>query len=396
MNKEVRKIFIVLILYSLAGGFFYNFQELWMESNNLSVQTIGTVYSICALISVSTIFLCSNLIKQNKLKKFTMSLLIGKTLIILMLFFLNNTGLNILIKFLIMLDYVMDVEIYACIYPMITLIGKNNKHYALRGIIYEVSYYTAVILTVVLLGKTVGYLKISYNLYCLIAAVLLLIGFIVLMYTNLEKYYTKSKEVNSNDLNVMTKMVKKISKDKIIKNYLMYSFTNNISYNILLGLLLIIFTKHLDFAVTNAANLKMILGLSSSILGFVVLYKFTFKNDYINLSIKFVTRFILYILAFITGSKLVFVIALIFTRSSSESYNHITSAPYINRVDSKYQLAFCNLSEMVSYLAKSIGTLICGLVLAINIRYNFLLAAIFTGIGIWYSFRALYLRKKEV
>lgn len=76
MNKEVKRIFIVLGLYALSGGLFYNFQELWLASNNLSTKTIGTVYSICALLSVSTIFLCSNLIKQDKLKKFTCFLLL--------------------------------------------------------------------------------------------------------------------------------------------------------------------------------------------------------------------------------------------------------------------------------------------------------------------------------
>ena len=64
MNKEVKKIFWVLGLYALSGGVFYNFQELWMASNSLSVKTIGTVYSICALLSVSTIFLCSNLMED--------------------------------------------------------------------------------------------------------------------------------------------------------------------------------------------------------------------------------------------------------------------------------------------------------------------------------------------
>jgi len=107
MNKEVKKIFLVLALYALSGGIFYNFQELWMAENNLSTQTIGIVYSLCALLSVSTIFLCSNLISKDKLKKFSCVLLLLKFIILLALFFLHKTGLNVIIKFLIMVDYVL-------------------------------------------------------------------------------------------------------------------------------------------------------------------------------------------------------------------------------------------------------------------------------------------------
>lgn len=71
MNKDIKQIFISFAFFALACGMFYNFQELWMASNNLSVKTIGTVYSLCALLSVSIIFLCSNLLKQDKIKKFT-------------------------------------------------------------------------------------------------------------------------------------------------------------------------------------------------------------------------------------------------------------------------------------------------------------------------------------
>ena len=40
-----------------------------------------------------------------------------------------------------MLDYVLDVEIYASIYPMISLVSKDDKIYAKRGIYYSTFYY---------------------------------------------------------------------------------------------------------------------------------------------------------------------------------------------------------------------------------------------------------------
>ena len=163
MNKDVKKIFIVLAFYALSGGIFYNFQELWMADNHLSTQTIGIVFSLCALLSVSTIFLCSNLITKQRLKKFSCILLLLKVIILFLLFILNHTGLNVLIKFLIMLDFVIDAEIYACIYPLITFITKNDKVYALRGLIYSYAYYGGILLTSFLLGKTLFTFNINFN-----------------------------------------------------------------------------------------------------------------------------------------------------------------------------------------------------------------------------------------
>ena len=76
-------------------------------------------------------------------------------------------------------------------------------------------------------------------------------------------------------------------------------------------------------------------------------------------------------------NKVLFLIALMYPKIISESYSHITDAPYINRFADEYQLAFCNLREMISYFGKAIGTLLCGIALIVGIRLNFLIAAIF-------------------
>ena len=104
MNKSINRLLFVLGIYSLAIGIYYNFLELWMAGNNLSIKTISIVLSLCSVLSVSIIFLCSNLVKKSKLKKFIMGLMVSKFLIMLVLYFLNGTGLNVLIKFLKLVD----------------------------------------------------------------------------------------------------------------------------------------------------------------------------------------------------------------------------------------------------------------------------------------------------
>lgn len=393
MNKEVKKIFLVLGLYALSGGIFYNFQELWMAENSLSTQTIGTVYSLCALLSVSTIFLCSNLISKRKLKKFSCILLLLKFIILFALFLLNNTGLNVIIKFLIMLDYVIDVEIWACIYPMITIITKSDKIFAMKELIYSFAYYGGIIFTSFLLGKTIFKLNIDFNFYNLIGSILMIVAYIVLKRTNLENYYRNEKEEkNIGSLNQIFKIIKN---DDITQNYLVYYLTGSVSYACLNGMLITLLTSNLGFSAIGASMLKMVLGIVAVFIGTLILEKLTFKNDYINFSIKFVGRLVFYLLAFIFNNKIIFLIAIIFMRLLSESYYNVSEAPYVNRFSSDNQLAFCNLREMIRYFSKAIGNFLCGIAIAMGTRYNFLFAFVFIIFQVIFGINALRLKKKE-
>lgn len=393
MPKETKKIFLVLAIFALAGGLFYNFQELWMADNNLSVKTIGVVFSLCALLTVSTIFLCSNLIKQSRIKKFCSILLLIKSILIFTLFFLNDTGYNVLIKFLIMVDYAINTEIYACIYPMIATIAKNDRTYAKKDLVYSALYNTGVLLTGFLLGKNIFSFNISYNIYCLVAAILIFIAFVILNTVNLEKYYDSQVEDHNNDL--LNRLIKKIKNDKISIVYFLFLFNGQISYTCVLSLIVTLLTTCLSFTPAQAANIAVFMGVFAVVLGIIVLAKLTFKNNYITLGIKYVTRAILYIIAVIVNNKTMFLIALMYPKIISESYSHITDAPYINRYAGDYQLAFCNLREMINYFGKAIGTLICGIALTYGIRINFVFAAIFAVLQATFSIIALRLRTKE-
>jgi len=79
----------------------------------------------------------------------------------------------------------------------------------------------------------------------------------------------------------------------------------------------------------------------------------------------------------------------------AESYTHITDAPYINRFSSDEQLAFCNLKEMVNYLSRAIGNLLCGIAITLGAKYNFIFALIFIIVQLVFAFNALYLYNQE-
>lgn len=168
------------------------------------------------------------------------------------LFILNQTGLNILIKFLIMVDYVIDVELWISLYPLITLIKKSDKIYAIKDLIYDACYYTGVFLAGLLLGKSIGIFKINYNFYILIACLITFIAFIYLSKTNLDKYQKKEKDINNNMLKLV---IDKVKKDKISINYLIYAFLGEASYNSIMGLMVLVLVDYLNFSAFAVSNL---------------------------------------------------------------------------------------------------------------------------------------------
>lgn len=369
MNKELKRLLVVLGLYSLAGGTFYIFQELWMEENHLSVGTISTVFSLCSILSVSVIFLYSNLIPKEKLKKFSCGLFLLKTFVMFLLFILNGTGFNILIKFLIMLDYVVDVELWISLYPLITLIKKDDKIYAIRDIIYDACYYIGVFLTGILLGKSIGLLQINYNFYILIACFITFIAFILLHKTNLEQYIKKGHKQDVT--NQLKSIVLKIKKDKVSIFYLLYVIFGEISYSCITELQVLVLADYFYFSATAISNYSIILGIGAVLVGSLVIAKLTFKNNYINILLKYGIRFILYVLALIFNHKLLILLAFIFIELSSDAYIDVVDAPYVNRFSNEEQLAFNNLKEMIEYIGTGIGIFLCGIALIYGVRYIF-------------------------
>ena len=310
-----------------------------------------------------------------------------------LLFLLNETGYNIPIKFLIMLDYVIDVELWISLYPLITLIKKDDKIYAMKDILYDAGYYFGVFLTGILLGKSIGGLNINYNFYIFIACILTFIPFLLLTKTNLEKY--TQKEEKNKYTNQLNKIIKTIRKDKISKIYLLFVIFGEISYSCLIEMQVLLLADYFHFEASAISNMNIILGLASVIIGSLVISKLTFKNNYINIFLKYGVRFLLYTIAFFSNSKLCMLLAFVFIKLSSDAFLDIAHAPYINRYDSEEQLSFNNLKEMIEYIGTAVGVFLCGTILVYGLRYIFLVSSLFIALQIIFAFYALYLRNKE-
>ena len=390
MNKEIRKIFLILILYSFAGGLFYYFQEFWLAENNLTSKTIGITLGLCCLITCSVIFLCTNIITISRIKKTMQLLLYTKSILLFLLYLLYKSGFNILIKFLTIFEYSIDTELLILFYPLISQIIKDNKVYALKDIVYQAAYYIGSLLVMIFIGRKILFISTSHNTFLLISTILTFIAGGLIGSIKMPKI---KEEIYNND--VLLKLMKKIKMDNISKSYLLFLFFSSIAVYTIIGLFLTTLVKVLYYTEEFASYIKLLTGIASAFTAIFVLYKLTFKNNYLNIILKFSGRVFLYLLAVIFPNKYIILLAFIFTLLSLTWYSHVTEAPYINRLSKDEQLAFANLSEIVRYFGRAIGTFLCSYLFLITIRLNFFLALFFLVIAMYFAFKTLKLYSKE-
>ena len=391
MKKKLLWILTALGFFSLSRGLWYNFQSLWLQNNGLSIATISTVTSLASLASVSIMILLFDFVTKKRLKNFIAILLFLKIITLFALFELNDTNLYMLIKFLIMFDIVIDTEISISIYPLLSLFHKDNQLYNKKDIIASTFYDFGVLFGSIFLGKTLFFHEVTFNIFLLFSIICACITFTMIV--KLKPDLMEQEETTSK--HILLDILHYIKKDKISKNYLGYVLVGNISYNIITGLKMLLLTSILLYSPNDASYFLLFISIASDFTAMLILKKFTFKNNFTNYLIKFGGRFMFYVIAFISQNKICYLIALSYAILFTNSYSHVTEAPFINLYSKDYQLAFCNLRNMASYLAQALGIAICGLAFAFDIHYIFLIAAILVVYQIILGYRATKLKENE-
>ena len=127
--KSQNQILIMLAFFSISVGLWGNFRQLWLESNNFSVLQISNLISLGTFVSIIGIMLIGKYIKIDKLKKYIIIAQIIKFFNLIVLYYLNEKGLNNIIRISIIIDIVMEYIIITSIYPLITNIIKNNNEF---------------------------------------------------------------------------------------------------------------------------------------------------------------------------------------------------------------------------------------------------------------------------
>ena len=204
----------------------------------------------------------------------------------------------------------------------------------------------------------------------------------------------KGKTIETKKI-ILKDAIKYILKNRIVKIYVGLYLIANIAMNTGLGLKMLMLTNIFQLSDGSATKYLLIVGLCADLIGIIALKYLTSKNDYINITIKFGIRFLLYGLAFITNNFIVCFLAMTWSILISTAYENISDAPYINRVQNDYQMLFTNIRYIVGLIGTSIGLYLAGITYKMGIRYMLGLSAFFMIFQLSISYYLVYLRRKE-
>lgn len=387
-SKAENKILIMLAFFSISKGLWENFKQLWLQDNNLDVTQISQILSMASLVCVIALIIFSQKLSLDKIKGVLTFSFLAKSICLLLLYLSNHTGQTVIINFLVTLDTIFEMIIIISIYPFIVTIKKDDKLYSKRKLVEYLFSDIGILVGGIFIGKTIGNILVNYNFCLLISIVFIIFAFITILNIKTEK--VEAKQIS------LKEAVGYILKNRIVKIYTLFYLIGNIAMKTGLGLKMLMLTNIFEFSDGNATKYLLIVGLCADVIGILALKYFTLKNDYINITIKFGIRFLLYSISFITNNFIICFIAITWSILISTAYENICDAPYINRVQNDYQMIFTNARHIVKLIGTSIGLYFAGITYKMGIRYILGLSAFFMIFQLIISYYLIYLRKKEV
>lgn len=382
--KDETKILIMLAFFSISMGLWSNFRQLWLQSNNMNVSDISSLLSAGTFISAILIFISAKTLKLDKIKGFITGCLLLNSINMFVMFLINGSNNVNLIRASVILNIVLEKFVIISIYPLITTIQKTDNIYSKRKLVEYLFRDVGILVGSVFIGKTIFNLNVDYNICLSISLLFMLIATLAIANIKI-KSSNKKSEIS----------FKFILKDKILATYLITYFIGTTAMNTGLGLKMLMLTNRLNFSPSGATNYLLIIGLLADLVGILALKFLTPKNDYITITIKFGIRLALYILAFVSNSVTLIIIAMSWSILISTAFENKTDGIYINRVDTKYQLFFSDMRFVIGIFAESLGLLFAGILFEYGIRYILGLSAVFLIPQLSLSYLMIYMRHKE-
>ncbi len=384
-NNKSLCLLIFLALFGFSIGVFDNYRELWMNANSLSTSTISHVISISCVVTVFVLFYFTIRVSANKLKwgiciSLACNMITGTALICL-----NGSDNFFLIKFLMFFNIAFSQLILASVYPLMMNISKDDVVYTKKIFIESLFSKLGFLFVAMLLGKTIFHIFVDYNI-CL---------FLSVVFNFFALFLLVSIQINGRNTAKfnLQKTIRYFNKHKIFYFFLFVNFLGDMIWGAIFGMPMLLLTNNLDFSSNFASFLILGLGICSSFLSMIVVKYLRFDNEHKNFFVKFGIRLLLYVLVFITNSKLILFITLIYLLITDCLYGFIFGGYFINAIDEKYSLFLTTLKYCSSLLGKAVGTFFCGIVFHFNLRM-FIIPALVISI-IHYVFATFLIIKKE-
>lgn len=383
------KCFLILVFLGLFGfsiGLFNNYRDLWMSTNGLSTLTISHINSISYFVTVLVFLFFTIRVSYKKLQMGTLIALLLKMMSGTVLICLNGTGQTVLIKFLMFFDIAFTELILSCIYPLLMNISKDDVLYTKKGFVESFSNKLGFLVVSILVGRTILGREIDYNICLLLSLIFTFLAFLILNFLHIESN-KENKTIN------IKNAVNYFNTNKVFYLFFIVSLIGSLVWSSVLGMPMLTLTKKLNIEHEIASFMILGIGIISNILSMIVVKKLNFKNDQINIFIKYGLRVVLFVLTLITNSPILLILTISYLLLTDCIYNFVLGAYFTNVIDENYSLLFTTLKYSTSLIGNSIGTLICGMTFDLPIRYM-ILPTVFIGL-IHYILCMILVEKKK-
>lgn len=377
----------MLCLFAISIGLWGNFRQLWLAENLLSAEEIAKTMSYASILTVLYLIYYTNVVSINKLKLGVGISLFLKTIVTVGLFLVNGKGDIHLIKFLFFVDIACENMILSSIYPFLISYQQKEEIYGKKSVVEFASKTIGVLLGSILFGRTFGHILVNYNGCLMISIVFLILSLCTLIFINEEDH--KKVECSNRGL------ISYLKGEKLVKLYLIYTILTQISYYIVFGLNMLIITNFAGLSPSQATWFILIFSLLASIFGKLALNRLRSKNDYINFSVKFLGRMILYILIFITNNYKVLLVGIAYILLTSAAYDYVINGFVNEQIKEQYTLGFTVVQYIISRVGEAIGVFLAGIMYIHGFRYIYLLASLFMIIQIVLGMYLISMKRKK-
>lgn len=362
-------LMIVLAFISFSIGIWSNYRQLWLKSIGFDVVSISRILSVALICSAIISFVISIFSTKVKIKSVTLMCIIFRAIALSILLVNRNTYI---IKICMLLSIMCDVMFSISYYPLLSIVNKVESAYRKQNLISYLAKDTGIISCGLLIGITIGNRIFDYNSCLFIAIISSLMGAFILILFNQNKYYKKRNVLP------IKKALKNLYKSKINNYFLFTQLIMNISYGIVFGIMMLILTNYINFSVSVASIFIIVCNLLGSIACSLFIKHGKNLSNYASIFIKYGTRALIYLIAFLTNNIVFFVIAIIVAHITGRILDDKINGVYVRKIDTNSQFLFGNIRYFVLSLGEGIGTYLAGYLIQISFRSIFLGAAVFT------------------
>lgn len=362
-------LMIVLAFISFSIGIWSNYRQLWLKSIGFDVVSISRILSVALICSAIISFVISIFSTKVKIKSVTLMCIIFRAIALSILLVNRNTYI---IKICMLLSIMCDVMFSISYYPLSSIVNKGESAYRKQNLISYLAKDTGIISCGLLIGITIGNRIFDYNSCLFIAIISSLMGAFILILFNQNKYYKKRNVLP------IKKALKNLYKSKINNYFLFTQLIMNISYGIVFGIMMLILTNYINFSVSVASIFIIVCNLLGSIACSLFIKHGKDLSNYASIFIKYGTRALIYLIAFLTNNIVFFVIAIIVAHITGRILDDKINGVYVRKIDTNSQFLFGNIRYFVLSLGEGIGTYLAGYLIQISFRSIFLGAAVFT------------------